>query len=81
MKTTTVNRKRNQNRDFRTHIDRSLLPKTTKNKEKANKKKYSKYLNCNNIEERRLSRGNKLYVKRILKQNKEYREMQVSLNL
>jgi len=28
------------------------------------------------VEQRRLSKGNKLYVKRILKQNKEYRQMQ-----
>ena len=44
-----------------------------------NKHKYSKYLKTQ--EDKKLSRGNKLYVKRILKQNKEYRQMQVSFLL
>lgn len=39
---------------------------------KGSKSRYSKYLNCN-FDNRRLSRGNKIYVKRLLKQNQEYR--------
>lgn len=39
---------------------------------KGSKSRYSKYLNWN-FDNRRLSRGNKIYVKRLLKQNQEYR--------
>lgn len=67
------------NRVTNANIDRVSLPKVTQ--------KFGKYLNKNmntnkNFSknpnhQRRLSRGNKLYVKRILKQNKEYRQLQV----
>ncbi|CAI2370226.1 unnamed protein product [Moneuplotes crassus] len=45
-----------------------------------NNNRYGKYLNCTKSHHRRLSKSNQLYAKRILKQTKEYRKLQLKTN-
>ncbi|CAI2372566.1 unnamed protein product [Moneuplotes crassus] len=78
-----------QKKLFGLHISIPTKEKSQKNPTKTTEKKpqrlsvprsnnkYGKYLNTNRNHQRRLSKGNKLYVKRILKQNKEYRQLQM----